>query len=145
MVSKIWVGMSTINIFIYYNAKFKGPIPGLRLSFSFVTKKVENFTFQWLQLLVQTCYQQAFDWSWYLLLETRHTSLWRFNSSSRSRIKSMYTIGHVCDFAQNWFLHQTDFKVQNSLMWCCIDQYKDDGQHNYKQFHILSMKFYRWD
>ena len=31
-------------------------------SVTFVTKKVENFTFEWLQLLVQTCYQQVFDW-----------------------------------------------------------------------------------
>ena len=30
-------------------------------SVTFVTKKVENFTFEWLQLLVQTCYQQVFD------------------------------------------------------------------------------------
>ena len=27
----------------------------------------------------------------------------------------------------------------------CIEQYTDDGQHIYKQFHILRMKFYRQD
>ena len=27
----------------------------------------------------------------------------------------------------------------------CIEQYTDDGQHIYNQFHILGMKFYRRD
>ena len=27
----------------------------------------------------------------------------------------------------------------------CIEQYTDDGQHIYKQFHILRMKFYHQD
>ena len=27
----------------------------------------------------------------------------------------------------------------------CIEQHTDDGQHIYKQFHILRMKFYRQD
>ena len=57
------------------------------------------------------------------------------------------TIGHVCDFARNWFLHQNDFKVK--ILWgvmeFCIEQYTDDGQHIYKQFHILHMKIYRRD
>ena len=55
------------------------------------------------------------------------------------------TIGHVCDFAWNYGLAQNDFKVK--ILWCvmefCIEQYTDDGQHIYKQFHILRMKFYR--
>ena len=57
------------------------------------------------------------------------------------------TIGHVCDFARNWFLHQNDFKVK--ILWGVmefhIEQYTDDGQHIYKQFHILRMKIYRRD
>ena len=36
----------------------KRPIPASRLW----PKKVDNFTFEWLQLLMQTCYQQVFDW-----------------------------------------------------------------------------------
>ena len=40
------------------NAQTWRPIPASRLW----PKKVENFTFEWLQLLVQTCYQQVFDW-----------------------------------------------------------------------------------
>ena len=59
------------------------------------------------------------------------------------------TIGHVCDFARNYHYGpaQNDFKVK--ILWCvmefCIEQYTDDGQHIYKQFHILRMKFYRQD
>ena len=57
------------------------------------------------------------------------------------------TIGHVCDLAQNYGPAQNDFKVK--ILWCvmefCIEQYTDDGQHIYKQFHILRMKFYRQD
>ena len=57
------------------------------------------------------------------------------------------TIGHVCDFAQNYGPAPNDFKVK--ILWCvmefCIEQYTDDGQHIYKQFHILRMKFYRQD
>ena len=57
------------------------------------------------------------------------------------------TIGHVCDFARNYGPAQNDFKVK--ILWCvmefCIEQYTDDGQHIYKQFHILRMKFYRQD
>ena len=57
------------------------------------------------------------------------------------------TIGHVCDFARNWFLHLNDFKVK--ILWrvkeFCIEQYTDHGQHMYKQFHILGMKLYRRD
>ena len=52
------------------------------------------------------------------------------------------TIGHVCDFAWNYGPAQNDFKVK--ILWCvmefCIKQYTDDGQHIYKQFHILRMK-----
>ena len=52
------------------------------------------------------------------------------------------TIGHVCDFARNYGPAQNDFKVK--ILWCviefCIEQYTDDGQHIYKQFHILRMK-----
>ena len=40
------------------NIKLYWPIPASRLW----PKKVENFTFERLQLLVQTCYQQVFDW-----------------------------------------------------------------------------------
>ena len=57
------------------------------------------------------------------------------------------TIGHVCDFAWNYGPAQNDFKVK--ILWCvmefCIEQYTDDGQHIYKQFHILRRKFYRQD
>ena len=57
------------------------------------------------------------------------------------------TIGHVCDFARNYGPAPNDFKVK--ILWCvmefCIEQYTDDEQHIYKQFHILSMKFYRQD
>ena len=57
------------------------------------------------------------------------------------------TIGHVCDFARNYGPAQNDFKVK--ILWCvmefCIEQYTDDGQHIYKQFHILRMKFYLQD
>ena len=57
------------------------------------------------------------------------------------------TIGHVCDFARNYGPAPNDFKVK--ILWCvvefCIEQYTDDGQHIYKQFHILRMKFYRQD
>ena len=57
------------------------------------------------------------------------------------------TIGHVCDFARNYGPAQNDFKVK--ILWCvmefCIEQYTDDRQHIYKQFHILRMKFYRQD
>ena len=57
------------------------------------------------------------------------------------------TLGHVCDFARNWFLHQYDFKVKIlcCVMEFCIELYTDDEQHIYKQFHILGLKFYRWD
>ena len=55
------------------------------------------------------------------------------------------TIGHVCDFAWNCGPAPNDFKVK--ILWCvmefCIEQYTDDGQHIYKQFHMLRMKFYR--
>ena len=57
------------------------------------------------------------------------------------------TIGHVCDFARNYGPAPNDFKVK--ILWCvmefCIEQYPDDEQHIYKQFHILRMKFYRQD
>ena len=57
------------------------------------------------------------------------------------------TIGHVCDFARNYGPAQNDLRVK--ILWCvtefCIEQYTDDGQHIYKQFHILRMKFYRQD
>ena len=57
------------------------------------------------------------------------------------------TIGHVCDFARNYGPAQNDFKVK--ILWCvmefCIEQYTDDRQQIYKQFHILRMKFYRQD
>ena len=44
------------------------------------------------------------------------------------------TIGHVCDFARNWVLHQNDFKVKILLqvMEFYIEQYTDNGQHNIK-------------
>ena len=49
------------------------------------------------------------------------------------------TIVYVCDFAQNYGPTANDFKVK--ILWCvmefCIEQYTDDGQHIYKQFHIL--------
>ena len=61
--------------------------------------------------------------------------------------KVRVTIGHVCDFARNYGPAPNDFKVK--ILWCvmefCIEQYTDDGQHIYKQFHILRMKFYRQD
>ena len=57
------------------------------------------------------------------------------------------TIGHVCDFARNYGSAPNDFKVK--ILWCvmefCIEQYTDDEQHIFKQFHILRMKFYRQD
>ena len=57
------------------------------------------------------------------------------------------TIGHVCDFARNYVPAPNDFKVK--ILWCvmefCIEQYTDDEQHIYKQFHILRMKFYCQD
>ena len=57
------------------------------------------------------------------------------------------TIGHVCDFARNYGPAPNDFKVK--ILWCvmefCIEHYTDHGQHIYKQFHILRMKFYRQD
>ena len=58
------------------------------------------------------------------------------------------TIGHVCDFARNYGPAPNDFKVK--ILWCvmefCIEQYTDEGQYIYKQFHILRrMKFYRQD
>ena len=33
--------------------------------------------------------------------------------------KDRVTIGNVCDFARNWFLHQNDFKVKN--LWCVME------------------------
>ena len=42
----------------YTKQNTKRTIPASRLW----PKKMENFTFEWLQLLVQTCYQQIFDW-----------------------------------------------------------------------------------
>ena len=57
------------------------------------------------------------------------------------------TIGHVCDFARNYGPAPNDFKVKilRYVMEFCIEQYTDDGQHIYKQFHILRMKFSRQD
>ena len=57
------------------------------------------------------------------------------------------TIGHVCDFARNYGPAPNDFKVKilRCVMEFCIEQYTDDGQHIYKQFHILRMKFNRQD
>ena len=57
------------------------------------------------------------------------------------------TIGHVCDFARNYGPAPNDFKVKilRCIMEFCIEQYTDDGQHIYKQFHILRMKFNRQD
>ena len=111
------------------------PIPASRLW----PKKVENFTFEWLQLLVQTCYQQVFDWCF--LFVSRHKFF------VKVKIKVHVTIGHVCDFARNYGPAPNDFKV--NILWCvmefCIEQYTDDGQHIYKQFHILRMKFYHQD
>ena len=67
--------------------------------------------------------------------------------SVKVKNKVHVTIGHVCDFARNYGPAQNDFKVK--ILWCvmefCIEQYTDDGQHIYKQFHILRMKFYRQD
>ena len=57
------------------------------------------------------------------------------------------TIGHVCDFAWNYGPAPNDFKVKilRCVMEFCIGQYTDDGQHIYKQFHILRMKLNRQD
>ena len=52
----------------------------------------------------------------------------------------LVSIGHDCDFARNYGPAQNDFKVK--FLWCvmefCIEQYTDDGQHIYKQFHIIT-------
>ena len=63
------------------------------------------------------------------------------------------TIGHVCDFAQNYRHtfgpnHKITSKVK--ILWCvmefCIEQYTDDGQHilqtiSYTSYEILSSGF----
>ena len=63
------------------------------------------------------------------------------------KVKNKVHVGHVCDFARNPDPAPNDFKIK--ILWCftelCIEQYTDDGEHIYKQFHILGMKFYLWD
>ena len=119
------------------------PIPASRLW----PKKVENFTFEWLQLLVQTCYQKIF---WLIIVHPVRVKTYRslkIKFFVKVKNKVHVTIGHVCDFARNYGPAQNDFKVK--ILWCvlefCIEQYTDEGQHIYKQFHILRMKFYRRD
>ena len=49
------------------------------------------------------------------------------------------TIGHVCDFAQNYGPAPNDFKVK--ILWCvmefCNEQYTDDGQHIYNFIYFV--------
>ena len=52
-------------------------------------------------------------------------------------------IGHVCDFARKWALHQNDFKL---ILWCVIvlsntQMMEDKFTNNF----ILHMKFYHQD
>ena len=119
------------------------PIPTSRLW----PKKRGKFHFEWLQLLVQTCYQPNF---WLILVHPVRVKTYRslkIKFFVKVKNKVHVTIGHVCDFARNYGPAQNNFKVK--ILWCimefCIEQYTDDGQHIYKQFHTLRVKFYRQD
>ena len=116
-------------------------------SVTFVTKKSGKFHF-WMATVPGT--NMLSTNFWLVIVHPVRVKTYRslkIKFSVKVKNKVHVTIGHVCDFARYYGAAQNDFKVK--ILWCvmefCIEQYTDDGQHIYKQFHILRMKFYRQD
>ena len=116
-------------------------------SITFVTKKSGKFHF-WMATAPGT--NMLSTNFWLIIVHPVRVKTYRslkIKFFVKVKNKVHVTIGHVCDFARNYGPAQNDFKVK--ILWCvmefCIEQYTDDGQHIYKQFHIIRIKFYRQD
>ena len=122
-------------------------LPWAHSNITFVTKKSGKFHF-WMATAPGT--NMLSTNFWLIIVHPVRVKTYRslkIKFFVKVKNKVQVTIGHVCDFAGNYGPAQNDFKVK--ILWCvmefCIEQYTDDGQYIYKQFHILRMKFYRQD
>ena len=151
-LTKLSVTMWYVTFSVYLTIPQYGCYPKCMMSLAhssitFVTKKSGKFHF-WMATAPGT--NMLSKTFWLIIVHPVRVKTYRslkIKFFVKVKNKVHVTIGHVCDFARNYGPAQNDFKVK--ILWrvmeFCIEQYTDDGQHIYKQFHILRfrMKFYR--